>query len=56
MRRFWRYLRSDDRGATSIEYGLLIAILGLSLLLSTPFVAEEVDDIWTLITSSVTGA
>ena len=54
MRRLWRHLRSDDRGATAIEYGLLVAIVGIGLLLSARFLGDESIDMWHHLSSSIT--
>ena len=53
MRTIWRRLRDDVRGATAVEYGLMVAIVSLSLLLSARFLAEEINDMWELLGSSV---
>lgn len=53
MRKIWRRLRKDVRGATAIEYGLMVAIVSLSLLLSAQFLADEVNDMWELLGRSV---
>lgn len=56
MLNFWRTLLKDDRGATAIEYGLMVAIIGISLLLSTRFLADELDAMWHQLASSVSTA
>ena len=53
MRTIWRRLRNDIRGTTAIEYGLIVATISLSLLLSAQFLADEIDAMWRLIGSSV---
>ena len=53
MRRLLRRLRSDDRGATAIEYGLLVAIVGIGLLLSAQFLGDESIEMWYYLSSSV---
>lgn len=53
MRRLWRHLRSDDRGATAIEYGLIVAIVGIGLLMSAQFLGDESITLWYHLSSSV---
>lgn len=53
MRKIWRRLREDVRGATAIEYGLIVAIVSIGLLLSAQFLADEVDQMWQHLGSSV---
>ena len=53
MRTIWRRLRNDVRGATAIEYGLMVAIVGIGLLLSAEFLGEESIEMWLFLASSV---
>ena len=53
MRRVWRHLRSDDRGATAVEYGLMVAIVGIGLLMSARFLGDESIQMWNALASSV---
>ncbi len=53
MKRIWRRVLGDDRGATAIEYGLLVAIVGIGLLLSANFLGEESIEMWLHLSSSV---
>ena len=32
IRTFWRNLRSDRRGATAIEYGLIVALIAIAMM------------------------
>lgn len=43
----------DLRGATAIEYGLLAGIISIGILLSTQFLADEVDETFAFLASSV---
>ena len=53
MRTIWRRLRSDVHGATAIEYGLMVAIVGIGLLLSADFLGNESIEMWLFLASSV---
>jgi len=52
--RFWQRLKRNERGATAIEYGLIIGIISVGVLLSAQFLADELDLMWDEISSSVT--
>lgn len=54
MVRFWQRLKRNERGATAIEYGLIVGIVSIGLLLSTQFLADELAVMWNGIVSSVT--
>jgi Flp pilus assembly pilin Flp len=49
-----RNLTSDERGATAIEYCLLAAIIGVSLLLSARFLGDESIEMWLFLASTAT--
>lgn len=53
MRMIWRRLRNDIGGATAVEYGLLVAIVGIGLLLSANFLGEESIEMWLHLASNV---
>ncbi|MDP3898032.1 MAG: Flp family type IVb pilin [Mesorhizobium sp.] len=40
---FWRFLR-DERGATAIEYGLIVACLSLAIVASIQMVGNSLED------------
>ena len=46
----------DTRGATAIEYGLLVAIVSIGLIASASFMSDETIAMWRQVSSSVTGA
>lgn len=56
MQRLWQRLRQNQRGATAIEYGLMVAIVGIGLLLSAEFLGDESLELWTAIDSRVSSA
>lgn len=44
-RRVWR----DERGATAIEYGLIIGLVVVAMMMSIESIGETVSDMWTLV-------
>ena len=44
-----RKMLHDQSGATAIEYGLLIGVIGMSLVFSLGTVANELGDLYKLI-------
>lgn len=44
-RRLWR----DERGATAIEYGLIIGLVVVAMMLSIQSIGETVSDMWNLV-------
>lgn len=44
-RRVWR----DERGATAIEYGLIIALVVVAMMFSIQSIGETVSDMWNLV-------
>ena len=51
---FFRKLLRDNRGATAIEYGLIVALVVIAILVSLQSVADENTGLWALVTSNVT--
>lgn len=43
--RLWR----DERGATAIEYGLIIGLVVVAMMLSIQSIGETVSDMWNLV-------
>ena len=52
--RWWRRLRRDQRGATAVEYGLLIALMALAALAAINSLADETIGMWDYVSSNVT--
>jgi pilus assembly protein Flp/PilA len=46
----------DTAGATAIEYGLIVALVGLVILASVRAVAGETIELWTKVDTEVTDA
>jgi pilus assembly protein Flp/PilA len=44
-RRLWR----DERGATAIEYGLIVALVVVAMMLSIQSIGETVGEMWNLV-------
>ena len=49
--RILRSLRGDDRGAMAVEYGLLVALVILSIFLGIELVASGINDILNQLTT-----
>ena len=46
-------LRTDQRGSTAVEYGLILALMFLAIIGSVSAFAGEVIEMWTDVDSSV---
>jgi len=55
MRRsqFIEQLLRDDRGATAIEYGLIVALIVIAIIVSVQGVANETNGLWALVRDNV---
>ena len=51
---FLKKLLRDTRGATAIEYGLIVALVVIAILVSLHSVADENTGLWAIVTSNVT--
>ena len=52
--RFFRKLLRDTRGATAIEYGLIVALICISIIGAVEVVANENTGLWAIVTDNVT--
>src|SRR5690606_7347716 len=50
---FMRFLR-DDRGATAIEYGLIVSLIVIAIIGAMEGVANENTGLWAVVRSTVT--
>jgi pilus assembly protein Flp/PilA len=48
-----RRLRRDDRGATAIEYGLIVALIGVAIMSALGSLGGGVGGMWTKISTNV---
>ncbi len=55
MRRFFELLK-DRRGATAVEYGLILAMVFLAMIGALGMVAGTTTDMWNYVSDEVTGA
>ncbi len=53
---FFKRLLRDTRGATAIEYGLILALICLAILAAIQAMAGEVIETWTNVESTSTAA
>ena len=51
---FYKNLLSDQRGATAVEYGLIIALLVIAIVSVLSEVADENTGIWAIVEKNVT--
>ena len=51
---FIKRLLRDDRGATAIEYGLIVALIVIAIIVAVQGVANETNGLWAVVTSEVT--
>jgi pilus assembly protein Flp/PilA len=53
IRRNFRRLRRDDRGATAIEYGLIVALIGVAIMSALGSLGGGVGGMWTKLNNAV---
>jgi len=51
---FLKRLLRDNRGATAIEYGLIVALIVIAIIVAVQGVADETNGLWAFVTSKVT--
>lgn len=51
---FLKRLLRDNRGATAIEYGLIVALIVIAIIVAVQGVADETNGLWAVVTSEVT--
>ena len=56
MARYKRSLLSDERGATAIEYGLIIAMIVLAMFVALTSVADATTNMWNMVSTKVQSA
>lgn len=52
MRVFWKRLRRDQRGATAVEYGLILALIFLAMVGAIGQFSNEVIGVWGTVEST----
>jgi pilus assembly protein Flp/PilA len=55
MRRFLELLK-DQRGATAVEYGLILAMVFLAMIAALGGVASTTTEMWNFVSEQVTNA
>ena len=53
---FLTRLRSDSRGATAVEYGLIVALIVIAMMVSFMALASTSGGLWNTVHSEVTSA
>jgi pilus assembly protein Flp/PilA len=51
--KFFRKLLRDNRGATAIEYGLIVALIVLAMMGALRGVADENTGLWAVVTQKI---
>ena len=51
-----RRLLDDSRGATAVEYGLIVALLVIAIIVSMQGVANQNNGLWAVVTNKITTA
>ena len=52
MKRFWNRLGSDQRGATAVEYGLILALIFLAMVGAVGQFSNSVINTWDTVTET----
>ena len=53
IRKNFRRLRRDERGATAIEYGLIVALIGVAIMGALSSLGGGVGGMWTKLNTAV---
>ena len=51
---FFKRLLRDNRGATAVEYGLIVALIVIAVIVSVQGVANETNGLWAEVRDNVT--
>jgi pilus assembly protein Flp/PilA len=51
---FFKRLLRDNRGATAVEYGLIVALIVIAVIASVQGVANETNGLWAEVRENVT--
>ena len=51
---YFKRLLRDDRGATAIEYGLIVAMIAMAIIGAVKSVADENNGLWAIVKDNVT--
>ena len=51
---FLKRLLRDTRGATAIEYGLIVSLIVIAIIVAVQGVADETNGLWAFVTEKVT--
>jgi pilus assembly protein Flp/PilA len=53
MLRLWRTFVRDTRGATAVEYGLIVSLIIVGILVSVTFFADRSIQMWNMVSNRV---
>jgi len=51
---FLKRLLRDNRGATAIEYGLIVAMIAMAIIVAVQGVADETNGLWAFVSDRIT--
>jgi pilus assembly protein Flp/PilA len=54
--RFFKRLLRDNRGATAIEYGLIVSLIVIAIMGAVSAVADEQNGLWAIVEQNVSTA
>lgn len=53
---FLKHIGTDDKGATAVEYGLIVSLIVLAMVGALGGVANETSDMWSRVETATTEA
>ena len=54
MLKFMRQILRDDRGATAVEYGLIVSLIVIAMITALQSVASQNTSMWSYVETKVT--
>jgi len=48
--------RRDERGATAVEYGLMVALIAIAIIATVGFMGDELDRLFNTVLTELQGA
>ena len=53
---FFKKLLRDNRGATAVEYGLIVSLIVIAIIGAVKTVADEQNGLWATVEQNIAGA
>lgn len=54
MLKFWRAFARNNRGATAVEYGLIVSLIFIAIIVGVNFAASRTITMWNNVATRVT--